>query len=70
MGGNARAGTRPVSSINCKIGLFSFKNLADFLGFEGSFPYPVSFPSNGWEPWLQTAPTGAGHLKSSEKMEN
>ena len=21
---------------------------------------PVSLPSNGWEPWLQTAPTGPG----------
>ena len=42
-------------------GLSSFKNLADFLGFEGSFPCSER---------LQTAPTGAGRLKSGEKTEN
>ena len=40
---------------------FSFKKLSNFPLF---FDDPVSLPSNGWEPWLETAPTGPDSSKS------
>jgi hypothetical protein len=38
--------------------------LSDFTPF---LEVPVSLPGNGWEPWLETAPTGLSGQKRVKK---